>query len=150
MFFAVLSLGISVFLLFTVYDNGRMMNNARDLFKDVKPAIDRLSEKTGSDLKWDRLRERVQEIQARIAKGDKSAGLSLDGLRRDLDTMRDYTSDRSAEWIQQVGKTLGKAREEVERNGPAAAARLRELADQIKSRDEKEKAKPPLPKETDQ
>lgn len=149
MFFAVLSLGISVFLLFTVYDNGRMLENARDLLKNVKPAIDKLSEKTESDLKWDRIGERVQEIQGRISKGDKSAGLSIDGLRRDLDTMRDYTSQRSGEWIEQVNKTLGKAREEVERNGPAAAARLRELADQIKARDEKEKARPALPKDAD-
>lgn len=147
MFFAVLSLGISIFLLFTVYDNGRMMKNAQDLFKDVKPALDRLSEKTGSDLKWDRIGARVQEIQTRIAAGDKSAGLSLDGLRRDLETMRDFTSERSGEWIEQVSQTLAKAREEMERNGPAAADRLRELADRIKARDDKEKARPALPKD---
>lgn len=151
MFFAVCSLGISIFLLFTVYENGRMLNNAKDMWKNVQPAIDKLSEKNGSDLKWDRLRERVQEIQGRVSKGDKTAGSSLDGLKRDLETMREYTNTRSGEWIEEVSQKLGKAREELERNGPAAAAKLRELADQIKSRDDKkEKIKPALPKESDQ
>lgn len=151
MFFASLSLLISVFLLFTCWDNGRLINNFRDLWLDVKPAIDRMAEKNGSDLKWDRVRERVEEIEQRVSQGDKSAKFSIDSLRRDLDLMKDYTTDRSSKWFAEMNDSLARARAEMEKNGPTAAARLRQLADQIKARGATEgKAKPSLPKDNNE
>jgi hypothetical protein len=150
MFFSALSLLISVFLLFTCWDNGRLINNFRELWQDVKPAIDKFSEKNGVEVKWDRVRERVESIQEQITQGDKSAKFSIDSLRRDLDLMKDYTTERSSKWFAEMNESLAKARAEAEKNGPAAAARLKTLADQIKTRAAAEKAKPALPKDADQ
>lgn len=146
MFFAVISLGISLFLLLTSWDNGRMLVNARALWQDVKPTIDRINaEKTaaGSDVQWSRLQDRIEELQGRVARGDKGALYYLDNLKRDMELMRDYTTDRSARWFEDATRTLAQAREELQRNGPAAAARLKKLAEDVKTLAALYKAKPP-------
>lgn len=135
MFFASISLALSVFLFVTSWDGGRLLTNARALWKDVKPAIDKINAEKppGADVQWSRLRDRVEELRDRITTGDQGALYYLDNLKRDMELMRDYTTDQSSKWFEEATTTLAQARQDLQKNGPAAADRIKKLADQLKT-----------------
>ncbi len=141
MFFSALSLAISLFLLFTAWEDGKLLTNARLLWNDMKPAIDTLTERqagtaAGEGLSWERLRERLERIELLADNQDVRAEDYLDNLREDLDLLREYSKERSAAFIGEMEAGLERARQELDQNRPAAVATLRALSERMRKAEE--------------
>lgn len=100
---------------------------------------------SGKDaVKWDRLQERVDDIQKMAKDGDSRAGSYIESLKRDLATLRDYTSEKGSATLDKMMNGLQEARDKLAEDGTAAADKLKKMKDdlepQVRSAIEKAKA----------
>lgn len=95
-------------------------------------------------VKWDRLQERVGDIQQMAKEGDSRAGMYIESLKRDLGTLRDYTSEKGSATLDKMMTGLQEARDKLAEDSVAAADKLKKLKDdmepQVKSAMEKARA----------
>jgi len=132
MFFAVLALIISVVNLLLTWP--KLMQNTKVLVKEIEDRWE--SRPRDQDPAHSRLRDsldgRLERIEKLIQSGDRRALPSLDVLKEDLQALRDKTAEKSSKWLSQAIDTVGAARDQLTEHGPAAAAKIRELANELK------------------
>ncbi len=135
MLFAGLSLAISLFLLFTAWEDGKLLRNAQELWVNVKPSIDELASRrtAAPDIQWERIGDRLDGVRARVSAGDGRARDYLDNLMADLELLREYSGEHSREWVGQTLEQLARARETIGDNAPETLRRLGEAGEQLRA-----------------
>lgn len=147
MFFALMAFLISVATLFLTWHEGKLVQNSRLLIESLDKAAQNWSdsreaksreaetaEKTQATpplVRWGKIREKVERLEAMIDMGDERAKYYLDNLVEELGPLRDYTSEATSEWVGEAVDTLQGARDQIRQNAPEAARRLKGLSEQL-------------------
>lgn len=80
------------------------------------------------------IRTRLEELAQKVRNGDGDAALNLEQLRRELEGLNHYASDATTRWVRPALDKLRYAREQLQQNGPQAAAMLKVLANDLQAR----------------
>lgn len=84
-----------------------------------------------SDIEIDAIKERVDEIKDKVLAEDKTAGDTIDELKKDLAELRDRTKNRGGPLLDEIAQALTDARKSLAEDSAEAARRLRELSDDL-------------------
>lgn len=92
-------------------------------------------------IELDRIRERVDEIEDKVLAEDETAGDLLDNLREDLAGLKDFSKEDRRQLLDKIGNSLSSIRNTIAEDSAEAAARLRELSEDLvrRSRDQSER-----------
>lgn len=138
LFFSLLAFGMSGYLLFQSYDDGRLVENFKILTTETSNVFDsarkRLQERNVDGLQWDKIQARVDRIEAMIRSKDTRAGYYIDVLKTDLDLLREYTNEKGAEALKSAGEALESAQARLTDDEEGAAAMLHDLREELEPR----------------
>ena len=149
LFFSLLSFAFSAGTFFLTYQDGRLVRNLKDLSgaladqvakaRAADPAVhvespDHSPEDTAPPVDAAKLSDRMGRVGAMIEEGDDRAKYYLDNLSSDLSQLREYASEKSEAWLGPAVDSINQVRADLQQDAPAAAARLRELADEVRAR----------------
>jgi uncharacterized membrane protein YccC len=136
MFFAFLAFVISVATFMLTWKDGRLADNARSLMHEARETLAKANEQKLSDSESAqrlKVREQLDRYAGMIRDGDGQVRFYLDGLRTDLERLRDYGSEESADWLGEAAATVEEARQQLRDDAPAAARKLRDLSGKLGS-----------------
>lgn len=144
LFFAFLAFLTSGVTLFLTWRDGQLVRNAQTLIHEVREIVNQRRQEKGaaqpgktddsSGQQWKKLHERMGRIEEMVRRGDERAKYYLENLKDDFDALRKTSSSRAAEWLDEAGKTLQSAKEQIARNAPEAARKLRSLAAEMQKK----------------
>jgi hypothetical protein len=139
LFLSFVALVLSGFVMFVTYRDGRLVENLKVLrdetSKIVESAKGRIGgEEKGEAIRWDLLRERVDRIETMVQGGDDRASYYADTLKKDLSTMKDLTTDKSASALSKAVEDLEEARGRMESDRQEASRILRRLSENMAPR----------------
>ncbi len=155
LFFSLLAFAMSGFVLFKTYGTGELTAKLKEnlqLLKEEtskaitsakkageaklsgskekdKPATD--VEKSGGEVRWDKIRERIENLRDMIRNGDDRAAPYLDALKKDLSLLRDYSAEKGSALLDKTMTKLQEVREKLREDTAGALQRLRELSDDL-------------------
>jgi ABC-type transporter Mla subunit MlaD len=155
MFFAFAAFCVSVATFMLMYKDGKLVDNASTIFSQTRQTLDKMKEERLTDdaqAQRRKISEQLERYAGMIHDGDGQARFYLDNLRTDLERLREYSSDESRKWLDEASKTVEQARDQLREDAPAAARKLRglanELAGKVEERTGRDGARPAVPAES--
>ncbi len=137
LFFSIIACCISLATLFLTYKDGRMIRNLQELTSAVKHAVGDVRKPAAADdptaqlIDKTKMRENLAKVEEMIRSGNSDARYHLDKLMDEMRPLRDNTSRKTAEWAEKSLTTLKSARDQIGKDGPAAAQKLKNLAEEV-------------------
>ncbi len=144
--FSVAALGLSTYLFIKDYNDGQLIQdlkrNLRTAGEETRRLIDtRFRDREAEEgpsrapegLQWEKIRERIERVEAMAQRRDDKAGVYLDVLIDDLRSLREFAPDEAALVLSQTLERLDEASARLTSEPDVAARRLREAAGALPS-----------------
>jgi hypothetical protein len=135
LFFAFLSLAISLATLFLTYRDGVLARNFGLMWGEVRQALTTSHAKPAVDLgdavERVKVRDQLNRYAQMIQDGDKQALYYLQSLRGDLERLQAYRPKEAEAWLAESVRAIDDAGARLRANAPDAALKLRAMADKL-------------------